>query len=99
MATLLLSNRAGASWQDSTVEYFPAHANTMADLIQRTNLRWCGYYLDAPSQRLNTGWLGERNYLDSLGWNIAPLYVGQQDPSYNGGDLSYNPSSARGYRR
>jgi hypothetical protein len=76
-------------------EFFPAHADTMADLIQRTNLKWCGYYLDAPSQRLDTGWLGERSYLVSLGWQIAPLYVGQQDPNL-GGNLSLNPSAAQG---
>jgi hypothetical protein len=77
-------------------EFFPAHADTMADLIQRTNLKWCGYYLDAPSQRLDTGWLGERSYLvDTLGWKIAPLYVGQQDPIL-GGNLSLNPSSQQG---
>ena len=77
-------------------EFFPAHADTMADLFQRTNLRWCGYYLSGPSQRLYTGWLGERSYLQNLGWKLAPLYVGQQEASYNGGNLSYNPSSAQG---
>ena len=63
-------------------EFFPAHASTLADLIQRTNLRWCGYYLDAPNQGSDTGWLGERAYLESLGWQIAPIYVGQQDAVY-----------------
>jgi len=77
-------------------EFFPAHADTMSWLKTNTNLAWCGYYLDAPSQRLDTGWLGERSYLTSLNWNIAPIYVGQQDPSYNGGNLSYSPSSQQG---
>jgi Domain of unknown function (DUF1906)/FG-GAP-like repeat len=77
-------------------EFFPAHPDTMSWLITHTNLAWCGYYLDAPSQRLDTGWLGQRSYLESLGWKIAPIYVGQQDPSYNGGNLSYAPSSQQG---
>ncbi len=77
-------------------EFFPAHRSTMFWLKTNTNLSWCGYYLDAPSQGLDTGWLGERAYLESLGWKIAPIFVGQQDPNYNGGNLSYSPSSAQG---
>src|ERR1035441_7809411 len=81
-------------------EFFPLHADTMAWLKQKTNLTWCGYFLDAPSQRLDTGWLGERSYLQTtLGCQIAPLYVGQQDPNYRvkyGLDLSASPSSQQG---
>lgn len=76
-------------------ESFPG-TTIMADLIDGTNLEWCGYYLSGPSQRIDTGWLGQRSYLESSGWKVAPLYVGQQDPKYNGGDLSYAPSSSQG---
>ena len=96
---------SGSSSPDSGViagfdaEFFPAHANTMAWLIQNTNLQACGYYLDAPSQQLDTGWLGEYSYLQSLSWQVKPLYVGQQDPNYvitNGLDLADNPTAQQG---
>jgi hypothetical protein len=82
-------------------EFFPAHADTMADLIASTNLTWCGYYLYAPNQSNWTGWLGERQYLEGLGWQLAPLYAGEQDPTYVANNPQLNlsnthPSASQG---
>ena len=76
-------------------EYYPTDAR-MNYLIKNTNLRWCGYYLYAPSQHMDTGWLGKREYLqETLGWQIAPIYVGQQAPGYSQSDFC-EPSAAQG---
>jgi autotransporter passenger strand-loop-strand repeat protein len=56
----------------------------MRDLLQKTNLSWAGYYLDAPfynSQDQYTPWQGNYRALTSQGWNLAPLFVGQQNYS------------------
>ena len=56
---------------------FPG-ADVMAWLKANTNLVWCGYYLaPAPSHR-STSWMGQRAALQSAGWGVAPVYVGQQ---------------------
>lgn len=39
--------------------------------------RWVGYYLPAPCRR-STTWTGTRQRLESMGWRMAVLYVGQQ---------------------
>src|ERR1017187_9251756 len=50
----------------------------MKNVINETNLRWCGFYLaPAPSQG-NTSWMAKRSFLTGLGWGLAPIYVGQQ---------------------
>jgi glycoside hydrolase-like protein len=35
------------------------------------------YYLKAPCHR-NAGWMGHRAALAGMGWNVLPVYVGQQ---------------------
>lgn len=51
-------------------------------VLSATNLVWTGYYLTpAPSQGRKLGWMGNRAALVSLGWGLAPIYVGQQDPA------------------
>ena len=83
------------------VEAYPGNA-VMAELSPNanhplTNLQWVGYYLDAPSQRTDTGWLGTQSYLDSLGWKIAPIYVGAQDFNPSGNILvSQSDPTAQG---
>lgn len=39
--------------------------------------RWVGYYLPSPCHR-GTSWVGKRQTLESMGWGVAVLYVGQQ---------------------
>jgi len=47
-------------------------------LWNNTNLAWTGFYLaPAPSQPYS-GWMGKRQFLNGLGWGLAPIYVGQQ---------------------
>lgn len=38
---------------------------------------WVGYYLPAPCHR-DASWSGKRETLESMGWGIAVVYVGQQ---------------------
>lgn len=50
---------------------------TMSALRAQTNLKWCAYYLHAPSQPAPT-WRNKRAALVAAGWGLAPVYVGQQ---------------------
>ena len=68
----------------------------MQTLKAQTNLKWCGYYLDAPSQNTDTGWMGARADLNDtlkLGWYLAPIYVGAQDSGANDTIVNSNPIS------
>ncbi len=56
---------------------FPGAAE-MAWLKANSNLAWCGYYLGPAPSHAGTSWMGQRAALQSVGWGIAPLYVGQQ---------------------
>jgi hypothetical protein len=40
--------------------------------------RWVGYYLPAPCYT-GTSWEGRRRSLETMGWGIAVLFVGEQD--------------------
>lgn len=67
----------------------------MAGLMQNSNLLWTGFYLTpAPNQR-NRSWMDRLSTLRSQGpgWGIAPLFVGQQNPSTATAD--FTPSSIR----
>lgn len=46
-------------------------------LRSSTNLKWCGFYLRAPSHP-DQSWASKRTFLASEGWGFAPIYVGQQ---------------------
>lgn len=64
----------------------------MTTIIEKTNLRWCGFYLaPAPSQG-NTSWMTKRAFLEGLGWGLAPIYLGQQVS----GPGSHNVTAAQG---
>ena len=68
----------------------------MTWLKNNTNLVWCGYYLGAANtSHPNTDWLGTRAALVALGYGLAPLYVGEQEPTapVRG---NKNPSAAKG---
>jgi hypothetical protein len=41
---------------------------------------WVGYYLTSPCRPQST-WMGKRAFLTGLGWGLAVLFVGQQDPA------------------
>ena len=61
-------------------------------LKANTNLAWCGYYLGPAPSHPDTSWMGKRILLSSLGWGIAPLYVGEQRDRPG----STHPSAAKG---
>lgn len=61
---------------------YPGDA-VMQQLWTDTDLTWTGFYLaPAPSQS-NTSWMGHFAALRNMGWGIAPVYVGQQQPGRN----------------
>jgi hypothetical protein len=70
---------------------FPGIAE-MAWLKANTNLQWCGYYLGPAPSHTSTSWMGQRATLQSSGWGVAPVYVGQQI----GGPGRHNVSAAQG---
>jgi hypothetical protein len=56
----------------------------MEDLWNNTNLSWTAYYLDAPNHTTITfpsRWTGNRATLAAIGWQLAPIYVGRQNPA------------------
>jgi len=64
----------------------------MAAIIQKTNLRWCGFFLAPAPCHTDTSWMTKRAFLQGLGWGLAPLYVGQQLD----GPGSHNVTAAQG---
>jgi autotransporter passenger strand-loop-strand repeat protein len=70
----------------------------MQTLITKTNLSWAGYYLDTPfynTQDQFTPWQGNWKSLTSQGWNLAPIFVGQQNYSQHPVTLANAVSIAR----
>ncbi len=68
----------------------------MTWLKNNTNLVWCGYYLGAANtSHPGTDWLGQRAALVALGYGLAPLYVGEQEPTAPVLG-NKNPSAAKG---
>jgi 20S proteasome alpha/beta subunit len=66
------------------IDVYPGDT-VMSALHSQTNLQWAGYYLDASSHNKDVSWMGTRSYLqDTLGWKLAPIYVGAQDPTVPG---------------
>jgi hypothetical protein len=47
-------------------------------LKSNTNLSWCAYYLAPAPSHGDTSWMGRRPALCSQGWNLVPVFVGQQ---------------------
>jgi hypothetical protein len=47
-------------------------------LLANTNLTWCGYYLAPAPSRPTSPWLGTYAKVTGFGWNVVPIYVGQQ---------------------
>ena len=65
-------------------------------LKSNTDLVWTGYYLGAAgSSHPATDWLGNRAALVAMGWGLAPLYVGEQEPTSQVRG-NKNPSQAKG---
>jgi hypothetical protein len=56
---------------------FPGTA-TMATIKATTNFEWCGFYLGPAPSHKDGGWMPHRAELQSQGWGLAPVYVGQE---------------------
>ncbi len=55
--------------------------SVMAWLRENTNLEWVGYYLSPAPSRSNSSWMGNLSTLENTqGWDVAPIYEGEQDP-------------------
>jgi hypothetical protein len=52
--------------------------SAMRTWLEDSPYRWVGYYLPSPCYT-GTGWQGTRSRLESMGWGLAVLYVGEQD--------------------
>jgi hypothetical protein len=56
----------------------------MRFLKQETNLSWCGFYLPVRDDNNNlmvsaaAAWHNKRSIMKSLGWGLAPIYIGKQ---------------------
>lgn len=66
----------GFAGMDTAV--YPGDA-VMSHLRDRTNLRWCGFYLGPAPSHPGVSWMSKRAKLVADGWGLAPLYVGQQE--------------------
>ncbi len=73
---------------------YPGDA-AMQLLWDTTNLTWTGFYLAPAPSHPNTGWMAHLPFLRSLGWGIAPLYLGQQQPEPHSPG-SHNVSTTQG---
>jgi hypothetical protein len=70
--------------------------DVMRYLWESTNSTWCGFYLaPSPSQK-HTSWMSRFPFLRSMGWGIAPIYVGQQQPEPTPDNSAHNISAAQG---
>jgi hypothetical protein len=72
------------------VSHYPGD-DVMQWLAGNTNLTWVGYYLKASSHR-GTSWIGTHDTLVAQGWDVVPIYVGQQAPNWTGALGKHQPS-------
>ncbi len=76
----------GVSYAGFDIANYPGTAALQAWKYPASPFRWVGYYLPAPCHR-DESWSGKLSTLNSLGWGVAAIYVGQQDWSNMLGDL------------
>lgn len=68
----------------------------MQQLWSSTNLTWTGFYLAPAPSHPNKSWMTRYAFLRNIGWGIAPIYVGQQQPEPNSPG-SHNVNAAQGF--
>ena len=56
---------------------YPGDAALQSWLKPGSPYEWSGYYLPAPCHK-DTTWVGRRSTLQTMGWGLAAIYVGQQ---------------------
>lgn len=73
---------------------YPGDA-AMQTWLRESPYRWVGYYLPAPCYT-GVSWVGTRERIATIGWGIAPLFVGEQDWSaIQPGDTTVAEQGAR----
>src|SRR4030095_16576310 len=55
---------------------YPGDA-AMQSWREHADYDWVGYYLQAPCHK-DDSWTGKRDTLETMGWGVAVVYVGQQ---------------------
>ncbi|WP_455716250.1 glycoside hydrolase domain-containing protein [Anaerosporobacter sp.] len=43
-----------------------------------SNIKWTGFYLAPADSHSDTGWMSKKTTLENMGYNLVPIYVGQQ---------------------
>lgn len=76
-----------AAFAGFDIANYPGDAALEAWKYPASPYRWIGYYLPAPCHR-ETSWSGKLSTLNSIGWGVAAIYVGQQDWSNMSADVT-----------
>jgi len=84
---------AGFAGFDTSI--YPGEA-IMQWLKANSNLAWCGYYLGHAPSHGDASWMGQREYLMTAGWGLAPIYVGEQVAGLPGVYGSFHLSPEKG---
>ena len=71
------SGAASGSTPGFDTSRYPGDDSMRAWQVPRSPYRWVGYYLQSPCRR-DISWTGTRGRLESMGWGLAVVYVGQQ---------------------
>ncbi len=71
---------------------YPGRA-AMATWLEASPYRWVGFYLPAPCYT-GTSWQGKRDELLAVGWELAVLFVGEQDWAESAPDRSLAPADS-----
>jgi hypothetical protein len=82
-----------AAYPGFDIGVYPGDAALTAWKYPASPFRWVGDYLPAPCHRDLT-WSGKRAVVQSMGWGIAAIYVGQQDWANIPADVAPLPASA-----
>lgn len=61
--------------------------SVMSWLKDNTNLAWAGYYLGPAPSHPHSDWMEKRSWLNSEGWGLAPIYVGQEQDTGPGSHI------------
>src|SRR5688572_12361638 len=74
---LVANEVANASYLGFDTGRYPGDAAMRAWRSGDSPYSWSGYYLKSPCHQ-DDGWMGKRETLESMGYGLAVLYVGQQ---------------------
>lgn len=55
--------------------------NVIDLFLHQSNVKWFGFYLGPAPSHSDHSWMSRRAHLVGLGFGLAPIYVGQQEPN------------------